>query len=323
MKIARFFALACAVFLWCTPVPAMESLSNTEMDEVRAGAGVSLSLTNLRIYRYDEYMAYRAVDGDPTHGDTLLQLSNILYNDNDTGSWWQLNDQISGATFHTKQPVTIDVFNNAHSAETRPMLALQMPEYWQEKYVITESLTFAGVEMGPANINYPIDEGNPSSFALYTTPLDSGIGLQLEFGTVFEQFQLRYRYNQRALLPDQQDFLTIGDLHIGGYIDGSGNVAGNFQIGDLNPRGSGEYNPMEIHVAEEVRTYHQGTDQEYSQRVSFLRLEMPMEGCIRLGTMQIGPNYGAQNPTEFGPIHVDGIKAHRLTVDLIAGRENI
>lgn len=294
-KINVFLLLLGLIALSASPAFSLEPMSAADMDKVCAGGGVTLHLSNIRFYKYQEYLTYHGTD------EGYLKISGMLYHDGDTGLGLQ---DVGGVTFNNTEdfdaiePVTLDVFN---SPDNRPMLALQMPSYGQQLFMESDSLDFAGQDLGPMTLEYPLTSDEPGALKLFATPLDSGIGLQLELQNRIQQLRLDYGPEGGWFSSDAA--LVLGNLRLADHfttnLAGSDVPHGTFRIGDLNPLGASSYDPMTINV---------GSDAEGA----FLRMQMPMAGSIRLEEVSIAG-------TDFGPIRVDGLVAHRMQVDFRAG----
>lgn len=259
---------------------AMEPITHSEMDEVTGESGIQLAVSDVKVY--------------------FNSPSGLRIQDSTLGNEVGVSGMRGLVSVNSKEPVTLDVFT---SPDNRPMLGLQVARWEQQVSMEADSVALEGKSLGALRLDYPVGSDEPSSMALYTTPLDSGIGLQLELQTHLEKLQLY------SLLLN----VAVSDLRLAGSVTDTstgdikfGGPTGMFRVGDLNPTGVGIYNPMEIHVAEDPAG------------AGFLRIDAPMQGSIRIDdiTANIGENLELLH---FGPLYLEGINAPKLQIDLKAG----
>lgn len=288
---------------------ALVPLDDAELADVRGQSGIAIAIDRLKIYYFDDGLAISdTVDG-------------VDYTNNNRLGFYDIMISINRLT--TNFGFTLRVYQNQ----------------WYYTMVALEALRYEGLDMPAIDMNmdvYVLDFAfydaatattselgglyvagfSPSEFALYAAPLGSiqnsaagiartGLGFQLETRLEIDEF--RWEYNDNA------DELRFGGMQMTGWFDPSGNdytdpntwtADGRFVIGRMDPRdeesGSFVAAPATFHVVED-------TSDPFDR--SFLRIQLPMEGSIRIAET----DFGAKT---FGPAVIDGIYVHHLQVDL-------
>jgi len=223
--------------------------------------------------------------------------------DTDTGNALVLNglkihDGAGGPfTFSTAgEAMTIDVLgvdDPAGPMDGKAAVWIHMPFWDQLKTVGVDQIVFCGQGIGR------LDIGNITMPESYWVLSGHG-GLDMELGMATQIGHLDYTYNDSALAPDH---LGLRGIHLAeGFTANPGDdptdpstwmPAGKFRIGDIV---SGQ--PVTLDVL--------GREAGGQGRLLF---NFPAQGSMRIENIAFGPN-------EFGPCAIDGIRIHRLTVQL-------
>jgi len=269
--------LLCAIGLWLVPMGqghALEPLSRAEMDTVRGRSGVSLALGEVSMYRHRASWEYQ----DTAQGNSLL-LRNLVYSDGEGGPF----------RIHTPEGMYLDIFE---SSDQEGVFSLLAPAWEQNIFLDAEELVFCGQDLGSLKAHLL----RPEEFSLYLSPLDTGVGLQLDTRARLDSAE--WVYNQNG------DSVSLVDLCLAESFDGQPKNPGEWQPqgrfslgGGLAPDSNGG-SVAEMHVLQD------------DQGRGLIRLNMPMRGSVRLKELKVGGR-------DMGPVVVDGLRVHRLEVDLV------
>jgi len=259
-----------------------EELDDAAMDEVAAEAGLSIEFTT---------MGYRC------------GVENLRLTDTDTGNVLELKDLLihdgNGNPFTLRtagEAITIDVLgadDPANPMEGRATVSIRMPLLEQMKTIEVGQIVFCGQEIGRLEI------GNISMPESYWHLSGHG-GVDMEFGLASKIDRVGYTYNETSA-----EHLNFSGFHLAEDFTANltddpadpstWNPEGTFRIGDMS---SGR--PATLDVV------GQGAGGP-----GHLSLNLPARGSIRVENIDFGSS-------QFGPCAIDGIRVHRLTVELPA-----
>jgi hypothetical protein len=260
-----------------------EEMDDAAMDQVVAEAGISIEFTTL---------GYRAVT------------ENLRLTDTDTGNALELKDLMihdgNGNPFTLRtagEAITIDVLgagDPANPAQGSATVSIEMPLLEQRKSVTVGRIVFCGQELGR------LDIGNISMPQSHWYLSGHG-GLDMEFGLKYKVDHLDYMYNE-APVPGHLDFngIHLAEDFTANPTDdpadpSTWNPAGTFRIGDML---GGQPATLDV-------------DGQGAGGPGYLSLNLPVQGSIRVENIHFGSS-------QFGPCAIDGIRVHRLTVQLPA-----
>jgi hypothetical protein len=177
----------------------------------------------------------------------------------------------------------------------KSLIAIEAPDWRQQVHLSVENVVFAGQELGR------LDVGNigQSSFHWYLS--GHGAGVDLEYGARIDIDAFRYTYNTNL------EAFEAGGIHLAESATGdpadpsTWAFDGRFRIGDVFAG-----NPATLDIVTQERVENSG-----EQWVS-LQLNLPASGSVRIENVR----FGNEN---LGPVAVDGIRIHRLKLDLFPG----
>lgn len=261
-----------------------EELDEAAMDQVSAEAGLSIEFTTL---------GYRSTT------------ESLRLTDTDTGNALELQDLVihdgtgNPCTLRTAgQAITVDVFaadDPADPTRDREIVSIRLPLMEQVKSLTVGRIVFCGRETGSLHIgNIAVPESH-----LYLSG-HGGVDMELGFASTIDR--LDYTYNEAAPLPER---LSLGGLRLAEDFTanpaddpadpGTWSPAGTFRVGDM---ASGRPATLDIFGDE-------------AGGRGILSLNLPARGSFRVENVQFGPS-------SFGPCAIDGIRVHRLSLQLPA-----
>lgn len=272
------------VCLWfCLSLPtgiaAMTPADDADLDGVRAQSGLAIAAADVEIYSEKSYWAY---------ADTTPDGSRIAFED--------------AAAFYRvafSEPVFLRVFQNRKDL---PIVGVEALANYREKALdidmaaSIDTFTFKDADFGSLYLSGV----GPETAAFYATPLgahdgypgNSGIGFQAETRSVLDEFE--WTYNQ------EEERFFLGGLQLAGSFDADNIPQGRFSIGDIDARDEhdGALAPASFQVLEDA------------EGRGFVRMNLPMEGSIRVDDVEMGGH-------SLGPIMIEDMSVHHLEVDFV------
>jgi hypothetical protein len=306
-KWAISFVLFLGIWGGATPLKAeLQEVDNDQLKEVTAQDGISISLDHVTFY--DEYARINIFDSDNSGS---LSLEDVVVGN---GNGW-------GYSFSTIKPLTIDLveydapFRNRlwplfpTYGEENVILSIDAPAWDQDLYFTVNSLSFCNQALGKLELgNIDLKSFN---FMLTTPDYDSGVtsvynkdqsGIYYRY--LFQETvdKLQFTYNtasQGSLLFSGIRFANSFSNNISRYprvATTDSNIQGYFIIGKSETQ---DVNEDFAHI----NLTKSGTS-------LILDTTLPMEGSIRLNSVQFGAR-------AMGPVAIDGIKVHNMSVQFI------
>ncbi len=280
------------IFLSTIPTTALSrliELSNSQMENIVAQAGITIGISNYKTYRYFKYIGYEDTD---TNGTIFLKDIELMETLN-TGNVDTNGDNLQSG-------VIIDVFQNPDSI---PMVSYIADDFDHKFSLHTADIDFCNTSIGSLDI----DEFHPYSERYYATGHSDGVDFQYNLG--LEMTNLDYKYQNNPANTPPYKSLHIDKLYlVNSFTDNPNDDPtdpstwigkGQFQFGDLNPYGSSNYTPA---------TFDVGVDPDTN--LAQMVISLPMKGSIRISDLRVGDN-------DFGPIAIDGINVHHMVIRLI------
>lgn len=281
MTVFRFFVITLLLSVITPPFSsAMEPLSEQEMEGVRARSGISLALSDAKIYRHDPYLAYE----DTQDGDNRVEFG-------DTASLY---------TFQSLAPTYVRVYENQDGLVLVGLEGLgDEGEDAMDKrsYFYSDSFTFLTQSLGSMSL----DNHWTGEFALYLASAEEfdlndadGLAFQLETRAGFDEFRWEYQEGE-----DNDEAFVLGGMKAAASFDDEGNPQGRFTMGEIDPRDEtdAENNPASLQVL-------QNDDGD-----PLVRMNLPMAGSLRAEQVKI-------NDHDLGPMMIDGLEIHHLETDI-------
>lgn len=280
-------------FFPISAISKMVKLSDGDMENVVAQAGITIGVSNYKTYRNFEYIGYKDTDSlDGTNGTIFFRNIEIVETLS-TGNVDTNGDSL-------KSGVVIDVFSNPDGI---PMVSVVADDFDHRYDFSSSSIEFCGTDIGKLDIGLI----HPFSHRYYLTGHSSGFDFELDLA--FEMEDFKYTYQLDPLAEENNKSFSIDKLYLAKTFKqnplddetdpSTWQPSGQFQIGDLNPYGGLTYNPA---------TFDVGVDPDTN--LAQIKINMPMAGSFRISNLKIGD----QN---FGPIAIDGIVVHKMTVKFI------
>lgn len=271
-------------FLLAIPLRAAQrvALSDTELADVTGQAGINI---------------YKSVATRYTA--SVMKVSDT---DSATPQWLEFRnvtvDDGSGGYFLIQTPmddtITLDVGTNE---EGRTLVSYRDTSRLSPRWYTVGDMVFCNQSLGSLNVD-ALSMG-PSVYRLGAHADGTGGGYDFDYTTSAYAQAFRYTYNT---VPET---LTLSGIHLVNSATGAADNpadpttwsftgAGNFfRIGNIDSS-----DPAKVDVVSDSTT-----------GVTSLVLSLPIEGSLRVENVVFGGN-------SFGPVAIDGIKAHRLTIQI-------
>lgn len=273
--------------LWTGVCPAdLQPLDNTELAAVSGTGGLSIALDDVSVYAYTDAFSY--IDSDTGNALTLEGLT--LTNGGLRPATFAAGDRdVNGDGLVT--PLTLDVGGISDPDSPvfgKAVAVIEALDWYQEAALHAETLRFCGQDLGTLDIGVI---HRPSFY--WRVSAHAGSGIDWEYGTRLSIDTFKLTYN------DLNDSLAANGLHLGLHDDGdpadpaTWQMAGLFQIGAM-----AEGNPATFDVG------------QAGDGLAAITMNLPMQGSLRVASLQWGG-------TDFGPMAIDDIQVHRLTVRFI------
>ena len=290
MKIFCAHKVACLVLLWLfapgLSAADLKPLANADLAAISGAGGLSIAIDSVSLYGHTGTFSY--IDSDTGNA---LSLENLTLT----------NGNLRPASFATGtldvngdgliSPLTFDVGtidDPTSPAYGQALVVLEALDWLQELHLHAETLRFAGHDLGSLDIGVI---HRPSFHWLIGA--HAGSGIDWEYGAQLSIDTLRLTYN------DLNDSLALNGIHFGQHDAGdpadpaTWQMTGQFQIGA---------------IAEGLpATFDVGQGEDGLVAVS---MNLPLRGSLRVASLDWGG-------TNFGPMAIDDIQVHRLTVRFV------
>ncbi|MBI5549936.1 MAG: hypothetical protein HY911_00410 [Desulfobacterales bacterium] len=273
--------------LWPGLCPAdLQPLANADLASISGAGGLSIGIEELSLFVHTGAFSY--TDTDTGNALTLEDLT-ITNGDLRPATFAAGDRDVNGDGLIS--PLTFDITTITDPASPvygKALVLLEALDWFQEVGLHVETLRFCGEDLGSLDIGVI---HRPSFY--WMLGAHEGGGIDWEYGTRLSIDTLRLTYNEL------NDSLAANGIHFGLHDAGDPAdpatwlMTGLFQIGAI-----AEGNPATFDVG-------QGEDGMVA-----VTLNMPMRGSLRVESLQWGG-------TDFGPLAIDDIQVHRLTVRLI------
>ena len=292
-----FVALAVFFLFYLSTAPAwgrMEALSDNDMEAVTAQSGVSIALVNVQFDWAAGYVTLYDTDSDRSV-------------DPDAGSISLEGMTLINGVAETLEAMTFDVYtldDDTNPLDGQTFTIWQSPNLFQYLNLTIDNLVFCGQSVGLVEID------NFTTPQQYWTTGAHNSGMDFQYDLEMHLDRFGYTYNTSGTddtfeligihlvgaFDDMSDFDILDDTTWNIPTDPSEwTYTGVFSIGDIDGG-----NPATLDI---------GTD---ASGQTVMQLEMPMSGSMRVENLNFGGN-------DFGPMAIDGLRVHRLTVTIPGG----
>lgn len=286
-----------------TASAGMTSLGDEELSSITAQSGVSIAISEgwARI-SYDSWYIEDTdhnVNWDtPETGDTdgnRIEFNDLVIDDGAGGYF-------SFASYG--EPFTFDVGASPYE-DDQTLISMRLSSHGNPRTLSVGNFVFLGRDIGSLALNDMTERGQ---YILLGPHGDGGCGIDFEYGAKMDIGAFEYTYNHDSATGDSQSLL-VSAIHLCNNASGAPeNPAawafnGTFRIGDFE-----ESNPA---------TFDVGSNPEVGKTI--VRLNVPMKGSLRVENVSLVSGPDSATISDFGPCALDGIKVHRMTIDLVPG----
>lgn len=271
----------------------MTPLGDKDLEQITALAGISIGVVNVRFFAYQPYISYTDTDSGNS-----LQLCNMTIN-NGQGGLLEFSvgkNDVGGDGLVS--PLEIDVFQNP---DGYLMTGFQALDWEQELGLDVQEVFFCDQALGGLHAG-PIEV---PSWQLFLAP-HNGLDLEYDLSFHLQEFAYEYRVDDPGTTEDESQSLIMSNLYLVQTFtqnsaddpadSGTWEPQGMFQLGDLNVQGTSSYSPATIDVGVDPAT-----------NLAQVVMSLPCQGSLRIANLSVGG-------TSFGPIAIDNIQIHRLTI---------
>lgn len=267
----------------------MKTLSDRDMETVTAQSGISMLISNFQFDWVAGYLTVCDSDWDPTvdPDDGTISLTGMTL----------INGVIESNEAITWDAYTID--DASHPMYGQTFTFWQSPDLYQHLNLSVDDVVFCGQSIGQLAID---DFTTPER---YFTTGAHGSGMDFQYDLQMHMGRFGYNFNTSGTA----DTFSLDGIHLVGAFDDMSDFditdsttwdiptdpaewthSGVFSIGNIN---SG--NPATLDIGTNA------SDQ------AVMQLELPMGGSLRVESLNFGDK-------DFGPMAIDGLEVHRLTV---------
>lgn len=279
------FLFILAALLSATPSQAAQpvALTEAEMADVTGQAGISI-YTSVATRFTSSVIRYSDTDSTPNN---WIEFQNVTVDDGSGGYYLIESPSLD-------EPNTIDIGTNDAG---RTIVSFKDYNRVSPRWYHVEDFVFCGQSLGSLHLD-ALSAG-PSLWHYGAHADGTGGGFDFDYTMRAYAPAFRYTYNTTP------ETLTLSGIHLAGAANGAGDDptdpstwaftgADNvFRIGDID-----NSDPAKVDVVTNTST-----------GVTSLFLNLPMQGSLRVENVAFGGN-------NFGPIAIDGIQAHRLTIEI-------
>ena len=255
----------------------MEALPDAKMAAVVAQSGVSIVLANVQFDWAAGHVTIYDTDSDRS-------------SDADAGSISFEGITLLNGVVETLSAMTLDVYtidDSSNPLDGQTFTVWESPDLFQYLNFTVDDLIFCGQSIGQLEID------NFTTPQQYWTTGAHSSGMDFEAGLEMNIDSLSYLFN------NNDDAFELAGIHLSesstwdiSTDPSEWSYSGVFSIGDIDGG-----NPATMDI---------GTN---SGGQTVVQLELPMSGSIMVENLSFGSN-------DFGPMAIDGIEVHRLTVTL-------
>lgn len=256
----------------------LHALADRELAGISGVGGLSIGMDDVSVYVHFESISYTDTDS----GNALV-LEGVTLSGGNGGPVTFATGDVEMNDDRLRTPLTLDVGNIGDQAA----VVLQALDWQQDLNLHVNSLSFCGQELGSLDIGAI----HRPSFTWMVAGHGDGIDFELAQRLSIDTLQYT--------CSDTDEQLTLTGIHLGARDDGAPEdpttwqMSGTFQLGDMTTG-----HPAAFDVGQD------------ENGMAAIQLSLPMSGAMRVENLQWGG-------TDFGPMAIDGIVVHRLSVQLI------
>ncbi|GAB6161622.1 hypothetical protein JCM12298_07810 [Desulfothermus naphthae] len=269
--------------------PRLIKLNEKQLSEIKATSGISIELNNIELYHEFQEISFHDSDGGTTEFNKI-SLQDVVIGD---GNGW-------GYYVDTLYPIELDIVKFYRESlvllDYDYALKIKAPMINSNQITSIENINFCGQDIGRLDLGPKLK--NSFEFWLVPpdciTPLTSDAGIYFKLWTFSQNGGLKYFYNNMG------DNFQIGNLYIAQSINGTPEYPsswvpqGKFFVGK---EGGADGDFARINITN-------------SNHNVIMDMDFPMSGSIRISNVHAGD-------FNFGPIAIDSIQVHRMSVRFI------
>ncbi|MHB8137443.1 MAG: DUF6160 family protein [Smithellaceae bacterium] len=265
------------------------NLSDSELAGVTGQAGISVNVeTKSRV----DILEYSFSDTPDLEIDRhWIKFKHITVDDGAGGHYiaaTTTDGPYDPTNLNRIDPIRLDVGTNDAG---RTLVSVYDSSHVLPRWYAIEDFEFVDLSLGSINLD-ALSMG-PSLYRAGAHADGTGGGFDFDYSTRITAQALRFTYNTAL------ETLALSGIHLAGSATGAPedpatwSFTGNFKIGDIDGG-----NPAKFDVV---------TNTDDAPGVTSLVVNVPMQGSLRVENV----NFGGDN---FGPIAIDGINVHRMSI---------
>jgi hypothetical protein len=269
----------------------MEAMSDAAMDAVTAQSGVSVVIVD---YQFDWAAGYLTLY-DSDYDATV---------DPDDGVLSFTGMTLLGGIVGTNETITWDAYtidDASHPMDGQTFTLWQSPDLYQHLNLTVDDVVFCGQSIGQLAVD------NFTTPEQYCTLGAHGSGMDFQYDLQMHMNRFGYTFNTSGT----DDTFELSGIHLAGAFEDMA----DFDITDSTtwdiPTDPSEWTYTGVFSIGDIdggipATLDIGTD---ASGQTVMQIELPMNGSLRVESL----NFGAK---DFGPMAIDGLEVHRLTVTI-------
>ncbi len=281
---------------------AMTEVSDEALSSVSAQAGINYNFGDFGVRLAWDSIRYSDTDSDPKQ---WVEFNGVTVTGPD--GYFKLDCPVD-------YPMTVDMGDyTTIDGQSRTTIAMQISNHVNPRIWEVEEFMFAGQELG--SLLFDTCTVEPSYLRISARQGTGAQGIDYEYLTRWNTQLFRYTYQNNVALGTTLS-MDVTDINLAGQATGAPEdpstweFSGLFRVGDIiggqidfddDPANQAYPNPATFDVATDTST-----------NVTAAYINVPLQGSIRMGAVNIGD-------TGFGPIAIDGITAHYLSVRFSPG----
>lgn len=304
-------ALATAIILFFshTLMAQMNEVTDDDLSQVFAQAGVSYNWVNSKLSYTADTISFSDTDGTKD----WLEFNNFSVTGPIDGQYFTLDSLTDSSEYLYLQHNTMDVATGTTvDNASKTFYQMVTNEHKSPRTYTIGNLVFCGQDLG--SLQFDSRNLDPT-FIRVAGQSGEGQGLEFEYLSNWRIENFNYAYNTSG------GSLGVTGINLAEYASGAADnpadpltweFTGHFRIGDMLGGVIDVDNDPGNQAVPNPATFDVDTTSDETNVTTCAYLNLPMKGSIRAAAVNMGGN-------NFGPVAIDGIVAHRLYIKINPG----